>query len=310
MGFIAKKSDRFPQRYTLSVVYPANQVDAHGDTMTQDELEKAAWRFMSKDSVSRRVGLMHKDGTTGAGTVVESFIYRGDPWTVKDLGGTKQTVNSGDWLMGIVWDPDVFAAIESGEITGLSLQGLAARSEEKKIMAKEKRVPQGTFKSLADVLIGPATRSFSPQENGDEREASYARLILDDPESVAAVEDMGRRVSSWTSNVREFVLGPNSDYRPAVPADRRRGVAKSVSETTIRAAFSAKAPQGTAYVREVLVDPMAVIVEEKGQCFMVPYAVDKSGQVTFDLESAQRVQQDWGVIKKAGVTFENVVFGG
>ena len=41
---------------------------------------------MSKDNVSRRVGLMHKDGTTGAGTVVESFIYRGDPWTIKDLG--------------------------------------------------------------------------------------------------------------------------------------------------------------------------------------------------------------------------------
>jgi hypothetical protein len=243
------KSKKYPQRYTLSVVYPANQVDAHGDTMTQDELEKAAWRFMSKESVSRRVGLMHEDGTTGAGTVVESFIYRGDPWTVKDIGGTTQTVSPGDWLMGIVWDEDAFAAIESGELTGLSLQGFAARSEEKTMKSEETtktfqslvkkttklqpgffndpgdplRQLNKTHKSFADVLLGPATRSFSPQENADEREASYARLMLDDPESVAADEEMGRCVSSWTSNVREFVLGPNNDFRPPVPADSRRG---------------------------------------------------------------------------------------
>src|SRR5437660_8996683 len=128
--FIAKQSQKYPQRYTLSVVYPADaKPDFHGDVMTAAELEKAAWRFMQKTEVSRRVGLMHKAGTAGAGTCVESFVWRGEPWTVKDMSGAKQTVNPGDWLMGIVWDEDTFAAIESGEITGLSLQGLAQKQE-------------------------------------------------------------------------------------------------------------------------------------------------------------------------------------
>ena len=62
-------------------------------------------------------------------------------------------------------------------------------------------------------------------------------------------------------------------------------------------------------MREVLVDPAAVVVEEKNACFMVPYSVGADGAVTFDLTAAKQVQQDWADVKKAGVSFANVVFG-
>lgn len=117
------------QKYTLGVVYPAKQIDFHGDTMSHDELEKAAWNFMGKDSVSSRVGLMHKQGTAGAARVVESYIYRGPKWEMKDATGADQTVMPGDWLMGVVWNDEGWNAIKAGEITGYSLQGIARKEE-------------------------------------------------------------------------------------------------------------------------------------------------------------------------------------
>ena len=113
--FVAKAEER---RYTLGVVYAADELDAHGDYANATELEKAAWRFARV----AKVGLMHADGTQGAGQVVENYIYRGPDWEVDG-----QKVKSGDWLLGVVWTPESWAAIKSGSIRGYSLQGTAAK---------------------------------------------------------------------------------------------------------------------------------------------------------------------------------------
>lgn len=128
---ISKAADGSEQRYTLSVVYPASkkgspEPDFHGDVMSEEELEKSAWGFMNKGT--DRIGLMHRPGTSGAGKVVESYIWRGPEWKMQDAGGKEQAVSPGDWVMGIVWEPAAWQAIKSGQITGLSLQG-AARKE-------------------------------------------------------------------------------------------------------------------------------------------------------------------------------------
>jgi hypothetical protein len=118
------------QRYTLTVVYPASRKgeergDFHGDVMYESELEKSAWNFMDKGT--GRVGLMHRPGTAGAGKVVESYIWRAPEWKMKDTGGSEQSVSPGDWVMGIVWSPEAWAAIKGGSITGVSLQGAASK---------------------------------------------------------------------------------------------------------------------------------------------------------------------------------------
>lgn len=126
------KAEGKAKQYTLGVVYPKGEVDFHGDTMDEDELEKAAWSFMSKDGVGGRVGLMHRPGTAGAGRVVESYVYRGPDWTMKRAGGKdkgEETVRAGDWLMGVVWNEEAWKAVQAGEITGYSLQGVARKSD-------------------------------------------------------------------------------------------------------------------------------------------------------------------------------------
>jgi len=124
------KADK--QRYTLGAVYAPGEVDFHGDTMTEPELEKAAWAFAQKEGLSGRVGLMHQSGTDKAGKVVESYIYRGPKWTFKDTGGTEQTITPGTWMLGVVWEPEGWAKIERGAVKGYSLQGVARKWSEGK----------------------------------------------------------------------------------------------------------------------------------------------------------------------------------
>ncbi len=118
------------QRYTLTVVYPSStkdnpSPDFHGDVMSEEELEKSAWSYIGKGT--DRVGLMHRPGTSGAGKVVESYIWRAPAWKMQDTSGQEQTVMPGSWVMGIVWSPEAWAAIKGGTITGVSLQGAAQK---------------------------------------------------------------------------------------------------------------------------------------------------------------------------------------
>jgi hypothetical protein len=93
------------RRYTLSVVYPACTrarctPDAHGDHASALVVEEACWAYARK---GMRVGLGHRAGTEGAGEAVENYVYRGPRWVVRDVAGEQQTIEPGDWLLGVIW---------------------------------------------------------------------------------------------------------------------------------------------------------------------------------------------------------------
>jgi hypothetical protein len=114
----------------LQVAYPVNKADAvvaadgHRDFTGPEALEDAAWSYLTK---SPKVGLHHAPGTDGAGRVVESYVYRGPDWNVTAPDGTTQTVKAGDWMVGIVWNPDAWDMVLSKRINGVSMQGSARR---------------------------------------------------------------------------------------------------------------------------------------------------------------------------------------
>ncbi|MFI5814843.1 XkdF-like putative serine protease domain-containing protein [Streptomyces sp. NPDC051643] len=114
------------QRYVLGVAYQAGRdpvikagTDGGRDFFSAEELEKAAWRFLQKADV----GLFHADGTEGAATVVESYIYRGPDWVLNN----DVVVKSGDWLVGAILDERAWQLYKSGQVTGWSPQGKARR---------------------------------------------------------------------------------------------------------------------------------------------------------------------------------------
>lgn len=113
------------RKYTLSVGYAAMAADiakardGHIDFASEEEIEKAAWDYLASGP---EVGLLHQEGSEGAGKIVESYIYRGPDWTVED-----QVIKAGDWLIGTIWSDSAWDAIERGEINGTSMQGSAKR---------------------------------------------------------------------------------------------------------------------------------------------------------------------------------------
>lgn len=115
-----------PERqFTLMLAWPAlkpdiaKAQDGRRDYARPEVIEQTAWAWMAK---SRQVGLYHKDGTEGHGTVVESSIYRGPDWQVDDT-----LIKAGDWLIGTIWDASAWALVKAGLINGMSPQGSAVR---------------------------------------------------------------------------------------------------------------------------------------------------------------------------------------
>jgi Putative phage serine protease XkdF len=118
------------RRYTLHCAYPCDRVDRHvaadgyRDFASAEAVEDAAWSFLIK---SPKIGLGHRAHTEGSGTVCESYLYRGPDWTLQAANGEECTIKAGDWMVGIIWNPDVWPKILKGEIGGVSMQGSASR---------------------------------------------------------------------------------------------------------------------------------------------------------------------------------------
>jgi hypothetical protein len=118
------------KRYTLCLAYPVNKADqavaqdGHRDFAGATALEECAWNFLAK---SPKVGAYHQDGTEGAGTVVESYLWPAGDWVMKAVDGSEQTIVKGDWLLGVVWGSAIWKAILDGRVRGVSMQGSASR---------------------------------------------------------------------------------------------------------------------------------------------------------------------------------------
>lgn len=140
--------------YITGIVYEPMTEDAHGNYMTEDEITKAAYWFAKNGN---QVDLQHSFEPLEDAAVVESYVAKCD----MEING--QSITKGTWLMTVeVNDPDVFEAIEKGEITGFSMGGVGKYSSEDVALddvakTADPAVPadrekRGLFKRLASVL--------------------------------------------------------------------------------------------------------------------------------------------------------------
>lgn len=116
-------------RYLLVVAYSANSMPARGadkrtDVASPEVLERACWKFALNGF---KVGMHHQDGTVGAATVVENFVWRGEPTVFKSPDGSQQVIGPGDWCVGLILSPAAWQEYQRGAIKGASPQGTAKR---------------------------------------------------------------------------------------------------------------------------------------------------------------------------------------
>lgn len=121
---LVKDATNDEQRLVYGVVYEPGVEDAHGDTMTAEEIEKAAHGFMTH--YARLEGDSGTDHLAKVGrhdiTIVESFIAPADFM----LGA--QRVKKGSWVMAAkVWNDRLWKGVKSGKFTGWSFEGWGRR---------------------------------------------------------------------------------------------------------------------------------------------------------------------------------------
>lgn len=119
--------------YVTGVVYEPMTADAHDNFMTEAEIEKAAHWFLKNGD---KVDIQHSFEEANGLYVVESSVTKSD-CTVEE-----QEVKKGTWLMTVeVADPDVWSAIEKGEISGFSMGGVGKYAKEDVEIDKSKGDP-------------------------------------------------------------------------------------------------------------------------------------------------------------------------
>jgi hypothetical protein len=109
------------RRISYAAAMIPREPDKEGDVVPTPTVERAAHDFLKSD------GGVDTDHSLidGEGQPVESWVLK-EPRTF-DLpdGGGEETYPAGTWMLGIEWGADAWERIESGELTGLSIYGMA-----------------------------------------------------------------------------------------------------------------------------------------------------------------------------------------
>ena len=101
------------EQLAYAEVYAPNEIDAHGEFMSAETVRTLAHRFLVK-KLNSQIDLMHNQIADGRAVVVESFVSEsGDP----------RGFTAGAWVLGLkINDAQLWRAVKSGQITGLSMQ--------------------------------------------------------------------------------------------------------------------------------------------------------------------------------------------
>lgn len=113
---------RAKPHYVLAPVLVPGEPDWYGDIVGEEEIRKAATEWLNDH---RKLGIMHELEIDGdIARVADSFVAPADV----EIAGME--VKKGTWLLGIeILSPKLWEMIQRGEITGLSIEGLAVREE-------------------------------------------------------------------------------------------------------------------------------------------------------------------------------------
>jgi len=152
------------ERIVFGEVYIPNHIDAHGTTMTREEVKRVAYDFLRKGFVNK-IDEQHSWKESGC-YVVESFIARdGDPDFVP-----------GSWVLGTKIEGDaLWQKVLNGEYNGYSIAGYSEREKAYVSLTRTRESDIETEFCLAD---------------GIDKHSHMIHIIFDDG---------GKIIPTWTS---------------------------------------------------------------------------------------------------------------
>ena len=114
---ITKTNDE--KRIVVGVVLEPETVDAQGDIIPRDVIEKAAHQFLSGYNVRNTLGFVHKVFKKNFDPL-ESYVVP------QDMTIGSQAVKAGSWVMSVkVLNKDIWQLVKDGQIKEFSIGGKA-----------------------------------------------------------------------------------------------------------------------------------------------------------------------------------------
>jgi len=112
------------KQIAYGVVLEPDTVDAQGDRISHEEIEKACYWFMEHSQKFRE---MHEGSKIDA-RVIENYLAPQD--LNFERNGRTEKVRKGAWIMGVkIYDPETWHKCKTGEYTGFSIGGYGLRRE-------------------------------------------------------------------------------------------------------------------------------------------------------------------------------------
>lgn len=147
------------------IVYAPDQEDAHGDTADAETIRKACYEFMREGRL-KNIDTEHSFNN--------EMAYVCESWLVRKSDALFPSEPEGAWAVGIrIGDPDLWKQLKSGELTGISLAGIARMEPEPDDPARtrytEKDAAPGWFTSWLKTLTG-VNPNLSKETDMDKQE--------------------------------------------------------------------------------------------------------------------------------------------
>jgi hypothetical protein len=142
-----QKATKEEDQVVYGEVYIPNRVDTDHEAMSAEEVEKAAWEFLSTGKTSK-IDIQHDLSESGC-QVVESFIARKDwePWV------------EGAWVMGVKCTDSIWKAVKSGELNGFSFYGTSKKVPAKVLVEVAKQIA-GITELNTEEILPPHSHTF------------------------------------------------------------------------------------------------------------------------------------------------------
>jgi len=131
-----------------AVVYVAGEIDSDGETMTADEVRKAAWGFLEKRK-EKNIDLQHDWKESGC-YVIESYVTEEE---TKDFPKDA-------WVMAVKCTDEVWGKIKSGLLNGFSFGGVAKTSTRRVLAEVAKEIIGDTEENLNKDIIPAHKHQF------------------------------------------------------------------------------------------------------------------------------------------------------
>lgn len=143
-----KETTKEEQRIVYAEVYIPYRIDTDHETMTKEDVEKAAHNFLASGKVFK-IDVQHDLKESGC-QVVESFIAR---------AGWEPFIEDA-WVMGVKCTPEIWKSVKSGDLNGFSFYGSTKKVPARVLVEVSKQVAGVTEKSEVDGPLPPHEHTF------------------------------------------------------------------------------------------------------------------------------------------------------